>query len=182
MPSVSDGVLFSETAVEQLEAWAEASAPHETGGILLGMLADGRRWVTAVREIPSSLPERDRYQVPADVTNGLVLEARRHDARIGYLGDWHSHPADSGASGIDLATYLRLLRHALVRSETTPLLVVVRREEAGWHLDVTTAVPWPFRPRALAMTIAGQPSPPTGAGLARDGKARSRGPRPAARR
>jgi hypothetical protein len=160
VPGLSDEVLFSETAVEQLQAWAEAAAPHETGGILLGMLTEGRRWVTDVREIPSARPERDRYQVPASVTNGLVLNARQADRRLGYLGDWHSHAADSAASGIDLTTYLRLLRHAFARAETTPLLVVVRREDGGWHLDLTTAVPWPFRPRTLEMTLAGNPSPP----------------------
>jgi len=160
MSALSEEVLFSAAAIEQLQVWAQAAAPHETGGILLGVLADGRRWVAAVREIPSAHPERDRYQVPAGVTNGLVLEARRLDPRLGYLGDWHSHPADSGASGVDLATYLRLLRHALSRGETTPLLVVARRAVDGWQLDLTTAVPWPFRPRALAMTPTGQLSPP----------------------
>jgi hypothetical protein len=178
MPSVSDEVLFSEAAVEQLQAWAEAAAPHETGGILLGMLGDGRRWVTAVREIPSAHPKRDRYQVPANVTNGIVLEARLLDPRVGYLGDWHSHPADSGASGIDLATYLRLLRHALSRAETTPLLVVVRRDADGWQLDLTTAVAWPFRPRSLSMSLVGQPSPPVRAGDVADNP----GGRPPARR
>jgi proteasome lid subunit RPN8/RPN11 len=172
MPSLSDDVLISESAVEQLQAAAQAAAPHETGGILLGVMGDDRRWVTAVREIPSAHPERGRYQLPANVTNGIVLEARALDPRIGYLGDWHSHPADSGASGIDLATYLWLLRHALSRSETTPLLVVVRRDAQEWQLDVTTAVAWRFRPRALAWSLIGDPSPPTRADDAAEGSRR----------
>jgi hypothetical protein len=169
MPDLTEDVLVSEGVLEQLTAWAEAAAPHETGGILLGMLAGDRRWITGARQIAPSNAKRNRYRLPAGVTNGLVLEARRADPRVGYLGDWHSHPADSGASGIDLGTFRRLLYLALTHAETAPVLAVVRREASGWQLDMTTAAPWPFRPQPIAVTFAGQPSPadPTDASEAR---------------
>jgi proteasome lid subunit RPN8/RPN11 len=160
MPGVSDDVLMSESVLDELTKWSAAAAPNETGGILLGMLSDGRRWITTAREITSTRPRSNRYEIPARVTKRLVLEAREADSRLGYLGDWHSHPADSGPSGIDLGTYLRLLGHAIRRNETTPLLVVVRHEPEGWTLDLTTSVAWPFRPRPLDLTMTGQPSPP----------------------
>src|SRR5438309_6929742 len=96
-----DGVLLAELAADKLVERSGSAAPFETGGILLGILGDGKPWIVRAIEIPSGAPAPQAYELPAGVTQCAVREARIEDPRLGYLGDWHSHPADSAASGID---------------------------------------------------------------------------------
>ena len=154
-------VLFAEAVADQLIAWSRAAAPNETGGILLGILGDDRPWVLCAAEVPSAAPRRYAYELPAGVTRPIVLQARDSDPRVGYLGDWHSHPADSRASLTDLATYRRVLRFAFARSEQAPLLVVVRLSPAGWVPDVMATRSWRRSPMPVTVTLTGAAPPPS---------------------
>ncbi len=154
---MSRDVLLAETVAEQLIAWSRDAAPYETGGILLGILGDDRPWVMSAAQVPSAAPQRYAYELPTGATQPIVLLAREADPRIGYLGDWHSHPADSKASLTDLATYKRALRFARLRSEQAPLLVVVRLGPDGWVLDVMATRSWRRPPKPVAFTLTGPP-------------------------
>jgi hypothetical protein len=150
-------VLLAETVAEQLAAWSNAAAPYETGGILLGVLGDDRPWVMSAAQVPSAAPRRSAYELPAGVTRPIVLHARETDPRVGYLGDWHSHPADSKASLTDLATYKRAVRFARLRSEQAPLLVVVRHGPEGWVPDVMATRSWWRAATPVAFMLTGPP-------------------------
>lgn len=153
------GVLLAESAAEELIKRSGSSIPFETGGILLGMLGDGEPWIVRAIEIPSATPAPRAYKLPAGVTKAAVGEARKKDPRLGYLGDWHSHPADAAASGIDIRTYLRSLWFAFRQTEQLPLLVIVRLTSSGWVLDAVAAQRWPPLLRRMGLILTGPPPP-----------------------
>lgn len=154
---MSKRILLSEDVAAKLIAWSDAAAPFETGGILLGILGDGRPWVVSAVQVASAAPRRYAYELPAGVTRPLVLQAQETDPRVGYLGDWHSHPADSKASPTDLETYKRALRFARLRSEQAPLLVVIRLGADGWVPDVLATRSWWRTATPVAFTLTGPP-------------------------
>lgn len=130
-------ILLSESAALTMKAQARIAHPYETGGILLGVLSGKTPWITTTVEIPTMQRGRTHYRLPAGATHPAVREARRQDTRVGYLGDWHSHPSDTGPSPVDIATvFATAIRGRLRRG---PLLVVARRNGNGYHLDVRQA-------------------------------------------
>lgn len=155
-------VRIVEEVADALVRASRASSPYETGGILLGLKGDGHLWVTRAVEVPPIAPQLARYVLPAGMTHELVSRARTEDERLGYLGDWHSHPADAGASGTDLQTYGRAVRYATRRRETHPLLIVVRRTESEWILEPTVMKLFGARAVAATLTVTGcAPGPET---------------------
>ena len=125
---------ITEEAKELLFEASAASHPLETGGIVAGVLVEGRPWITHVKEIPSQVSGHSSYMLPAGKTSPAVAALRASDPRVGYLGDWHSHPANVGASSLDLRT---LRRSSQDNDAHAPLLVVVRRDKLGsYALDV----------------------------------------------
>lgn len=125
-------LLISESAHAAMVAAAAHAYPDETGGILVGVQSGGQPWVTHAVEITSPSRAHHRYEIPASTTQPAVREARRSDCRLGYLGDWHSHPTDVGPSPTDF-TSLELVS-AGPRS-AHPTLVVVRNTPNGYVLD-----------------------------------------------
>ena len=100
--------LMSENVSAALRRYARKADPDETGGILLGVRTNGRPWITGAVEIASRDRGRSHYRLPAGATTPVVTRARQQDPRLGYLGEWHSHPADIGPSPTDRATMRRL--------------------------------------------------------------------------
>lgn len=49
---------------------------------------------------------------------------------VGYVGTWHSHPADRGPSYVDRRTFRRQVRAA----PDTIAMLVVASAETGWNL------------------------------------------------
>jgi integrative and conjugative element protein (TIGR02256 family) len=151
-------VRVVEEAVDQLIKWSDEAAPLETGGVLLGMFADGEPWVTAVAHVDNAERTRSRYELPAGVTQDIVRRARARDDRVGYLGDWHSHPADVGPSSTDLGSLRRIAARAIGMGNRPPIIVVVRRGKGGWGLDGRMALRWPFETRPVDVVLTGPPA------------------------
>jgi len=133
---------------------AHSAHPVETGGVLLGVYVEGDRpWVVEAVELPSDAATGTSYEVGHDARPQAVDEARRRDPRLGYLGDWHSHPADLGPSTVDVATMRRLSTDP-VAACPHPLLIVVRRSrEDGCDLDARQFGRW--RLRQVQLVLAG---------------------------
>lgn len=131
--SAQPAVLIAERAAGDLRRLARSAHPNETGGILLGVRTAGRPWITLAIEIPTPDRERSQYRLPAGTTTAAVRSARHEDPRLGYLGEWHSHPADVGPSPTDRATMRRL---ALRSPRTGVVLIIVRHGIDGHRLDV----------------------------------------------
>jgi proteasome lid subunit RPN8/RPN11 len=133
-------VLIAESAVASMRHAATAAYPNETGGILLGVLADNAPWVVLADELVDSVRGRNHFRIAAGATSDAVSRAQQADPRIGYLGDWHSHPANVGPSRTDLQT---LQRYATVqRGGPATTLIVLRREHDQWELDPRRVFRW----------------------------------------
>lgn len=119
-----------------VRAWSERARPLETGGVLAGVLRDGAPWITAAIEVIDTSRTGASFVIPAGVTPLAIDAARFRDARLGYIGDWHSHPANVPASTTDRLTLRRNARRLRCRREVPAILVVVRDSEEGWQIDV----------------------------------------------
>jgi integrative and conjugative element protein (TIGR02256 family) len=101
-------ILVVEEALVSLRACADAAAPFETGGLIVGVTTTDSIWITSFVEIQGIMRHRSRFVIPAGVTHPTIDALRRQDRRLGYLGDWHTHPADVGPSCVDFKTFLDL--------------------------------------------------------------------------
>lgn len=141
---------IAEKAQSTMVIAAARAHPVETGGILVGVLADGQPWVTEAIEIVSADRGRSHFRIPAGATRPAVLRARASDHRLGYLGDWHSHPADVGPSRTDLASLgVISIKHPL---QPNPTQIVVRRTDHGYVLDARRIVGLAMRTCVIALT------------------------------
>lgn len=145
-------LVLSESAQVSMLAAAAKAHPNETGGILIGVHTRGEvPWVTHAIEIPTPDRGRHHYKIPAGATQPAVFAARHADHRVGYLGDWHSHPADTGPSPTDLATLaLFSIKHPRTPN---PTLIVVRNAPDGRVLDARRIVT--LTPRLCDIRLAG---------------------------
>ena len=136
---------------------ARRSHPIETGGILVGVHVDGQPWITSAIEISSPDRGRRHFKIPAGATQRAVLSARQGDPRLGYLGDWHSHPKCLGPSPTDRAT-LALISFKHPR-EPNPTMIVVRRCSSDYELDARRMIV--ATPRSCEVRLTGDLPPPT---------------------
>jgi proteasome lid subunit RPN8/RPN11 len=149
-------LVLSESAETAMVVAAARAHPNETGGILVGVHLDGEPWVTRAIEIATDDRGRRHYKIPSGATQPAVRAARRVDPRLGYLGDWHSHPADIGPSPTDLAT---LAVFSIKHPRTpNPTLIVVRNNPDGRVLDARRIVT--VTPRICDLRLAGDLPPP----------------------
>lgn len=154
-PQTVPVLMLSEQAHLDMTSAARQSHPIETGGILVGVQVNGQPWVTVAVEIAS--PERGRrhYRIPRRATQPAVFAAREADSRLGYLGDWHSHPNDVGPSPTDLATLtLHSVKHP---REPNPTMIVVRRTSSGYELDARRILA--VGPRTCEINLTGDLPP-----------------------
>jgi proteasome lid subunit RPN8/RPN11 len=149
---VQPELLIAESALDRMKRAASSSYPLETGGILVGVHVDHQPWATRAIELQTWNRGRTHYHLPGGATRPAVLSARGTDPRLGYIGDWHSHPADVPPSGTDLAT-LRLVSYLHPRLPNPTLLVLRRTGENEYDVDARriTAV----SPRHCSIRITG---------------------------
>lgn len=148
-------LLVSEAAQSTMTTAAARAHPNETGGILIGVYAKGQPWVTAAVEIATQDRGRNHYTIPAGTTQQAVLMARTLDHRLGYLGDWHSHPNDAGPSTIDLAALAFIsLKHPRIPN---PIQIVLRRTNHGYTLDARRITA--LAPRTCSIQLTGNLPP-----------------------
>jgi proteasome lid subunit RPN8/RPN11 len=123
----------AEPVLEALTRASATAAPFETGGLLVGVRTLDGLWITDAVEIAVRGRSRRRFVIPSGSTRVAVDALRSADPRIGYIGDWHSHPADSSASAMDLRTLATLAVGVFGRRR---LIAVVRNSGPQWSLDV----------------------------------------------
>jgi hypothetical protein len=103
-------VDVTERALELIEQRTQGALPNETGGVLVGVTIDERTVVVAAVELANRDADPCTFAVPAGETERIVADARSGDERLGYVGDWHSHPSGSEPSDLDAATMLAARR------------------------------------------------------------------------
>ena len=149
-------VFVVEDALTSLRALAATASPFETGGLLVGVTTADSVWIAGFVELHGTKRHRSRFVIPAGATHPAIDRLRDEDARLGYLGDWHSHPADVGPSSIDFSTLQDLALGSLGQRR---LLGLVRRVGTTWDFELW-AVNRLRRPRRADYELTG-PIPPT---------------------
>jgi len=125
---------ITESVRAALVRHAAESAPLETGGILVGVLRNGDPWIVMAVEVEDPSRSQGRFVIPQGVTPAVVELTRQIDARFGYVGDWHSHPANQPASSTDKVTLARSARRRRAGAHPV-LLAVVRAGSDDWVVD-----------------------------------------------
>ena len=125
-------VRLSEGAEAELIRAAEDASPVEAGGLLLGVRVADEPWIVGVVRV-SGPASSASYEIPQGATSVAMAAARETDPRLGYLGDWHSHPADVDPSRQDFRTLRGL---SLGARQGHRLMAVVRRRRTGWRVEV----------------------------------------------
>ena len=121
-------------ARRQIALLATAAGTTETGGLLLGWWESNTIHVRHVVEVidPAATATswtRDEARAAAALSDALD---RYEHPWLGYVGDWHTHPAPVGASWTDR----RSIRRAS-RGYAEPLLLIVHRSDGT--LDLASA-------------------------------------------
>jgi proteasome lid subunit RPN8/RPN11 len=145
-------IWFSESASETIVSAAREHHPNEIGGVLLGVSISQRPWVTDAVVVPSKHQTPVYYELPSGARRSAVENAKREDARVGYVGDWHSHPMDIGPSAKDRSTMSALAADASAGCPR-PVLVIARRRNGSYTLDLRQQVG--RRLRSLRIVAAG---------------------------
>lgn len=130
-------VWVSDGARETMIDAAAAAHPSETGGVLVGVVVGGgtgvgRPWVTHAVQVRSRRSSAGYYELPPGARERVVRRLRTNDRRLGYLGDWHSHPADIDPSPTDARSMASV---SVTGDCNRPLLLVVRRVRDGYRID-----------------------------------------------
>jgi integrative and conjugative element protein (TIGR02256 family) len=104
MTRSAPSIYVRADAHETIAAETAKRLPLETGGIILGYREGDNLVITHALAVDGGGATKDRY-VRDDVRANARLEEfladRAEDDPIGYVGEWHSHPAPSGPSTID---------------------------------------------------------------------------------
>ncbi|MFC7865998.1 SAVED domain-containing protein [Streptomyces murinus] len=154
-----------ELRQEAYEAIASATArqlPRETGGILLGYREDANLAVTHALVVDGQGASTHRYvrdDVRANALLAEFLAERADDDPTGYVGEWHSHPAPSGPSSIDVAAMratareydgpIALLVYAPGGADPFSGLIALRQRWGRVTSKAATVLPPPQRFEAL---------------------------------
>jgi integrative and conjugative element protein (TIGR02256 family) len=97
------GILITRTGLDDADHAGRAALPVETGGLLLGFRADGLIVVTRTLVVVDPGGSRRSYLRHRRRAQALLAERRSQlPSVVGYVGEWHTHPADQGPSGTDL--------------------------------------------------------------------------------
>jgi integrative and conjugative element protein (TIGR02256 family) len=120
-------VRVHDAAVAVIQEAAERAAPTETGGILLGWWEDGMIMIDGAVEVVDQSATGTSWTRRQTEAQHLLDSATSNsdNTNLGYVGDWHCHPALVGASSTDL--------HSLARSSAQyekPLALIVRLSDA----------------------------------------------------
>lgn len=116
-------VDVSERAQRTLQDAARTALPDETGGVLVGCRIDGRTVVADAIEIHDAEADPRNYRIASGAVAAAIAKAQARDARLGYVGEWHSHTTEAGPSPLDVATMLTVASDPDVDDAPTLLLV-----------------------------------------------------------
>lgn len=127
-------VNLSELARGQIDAAARTARPRETGGLLVGWWGTGDVHVAAAVEVVDPAATGVRWTRSPTTAQGVLEGAidELGDPWVGYVGDWHSHPAPVGPSRADRSAITRVSRQY-----DDPVVLAVHRPDGV--LDIITA-------------------------------------------
>lgn len=106
-------LLVEREAWETIVNAAGLEPMRETGGVLLGWRHDRGVYVHDALVVPDSHAKHTSYRrrhKPASDVLATALSGLADGSPIGYVGEWHSHPAPTGPSWVDRFEMRRISR------------------------------------------------------------------------
>jgi len=127
-------VRLAAEVADTLRQCAQQSARHERGGLLLGWWDNGDIVIRRAVEVSDPTATSTTWTRHQHAAQQTLDQARTDldDPQVGYVGDWHTHPARIGISPTDEAALRRVSRQY---SEPTALIVAL----LDGSLDARTA-------------------------------------------
>lgn len=127
--TVSVTLVLPDAIVEAMRFESERGLPNETGGVLVGHVdAVGRTVITAmIGPGPRAFRTPARFRRDGEYAQREVDRLHREsDGRADYVGEWHSHPAAVGPSGVDRGSMEWIGQNERYRREE-PFLIIMQR-------------------------------------------------------
>lgn len=97
-------VVISPQARDALKVAARASSEREHGGILIGYRDTHGITIDDIIEVPDATAARTRYLRREDQARRALtayLDRPGLEQALGYVGEWHTHPAPASPSSTD---------------------------------------------------------------------------------
>lgn len=115
-------VLVADEIMSWLKNEGLRSLPFETGGILAGFRSENQVVITRASVVQDPRSGSTTYKLTASsATNALAKLKADAPEVVGYVGDWHTHPADAPPSHLDRASMTKVARSS---SDIIALLVL----------------------------------------------------------
>lgn len=116
VPSITKkdwNVRISASVVEKMKDQSTQAGENETGGCLVGSVFLAAKSIVITDILPpppDSTSSRSLFILGTDGLEAKIKTIeRKSNAKVTYLGTWHSHPRGGSASGTDKDTAVRLL-------------------------------------------------------------------------
>jgi integrative and conjugative element protein (TIGR02256 family) len=127
-------VVLDDGIIERLRALRAERAPKETGGIIVGYTDQVSRTIYVVDVHPApgdSVEEAVGFVRGVDGLHAAWKEVQERTASIvNYIGEWHSHPPQHGASpSWDDMTLVAQLGEVLARDGEPALMVIIAEDQ-----------------------------------------------------
>jgi integrative and conjugative element protein (TIGR02256 family) len=135
-------LLVSAQARDALRAAARKSVAKERGGILLGYRDKKDIVVEDIIEVPDATAARTTYlrrERPARDALTAYLNRSGYDDAIGYVGEWHTHPASEPPSSTDQHAMWTMAR----KNRNTVALVVASLKTDHRTVDLHALISTP---------------------------------------
>lgn len=133
-------LVIARDAIDAAQTLADASPMREVGGVLFGFRNGRDVHVEDIIQVFDPTATGTRFVLragPRDEAIRVYRATLATNSIVGYVGTWHSHPADADPSGTDRRTFQRELHAARDR---LAMLVVVATA-TGWEPRVLIGQP-----------------------------------------
>lgn len=148
--STANFVMISAQARDALKAAARASSKREHGGILIGYRDTHGITIHDIIEVTDTTATRTRYlrrENPARQALTEYLDRPGLEQTLGYVGEWHTHPAPAPPSSTDHHAMRIMARRN--RQPVTLVVAALQLDRRNAHLYALISNPERIRSRAL---------------------------------
>lgn len=133
------GIACPRPVAESIAAAGRSSSPSEAGGILLGWsTADGFELTDAL-VVPDTSASGTSYTRDSEAAQAVlddVLAGEPDGSPLGYIGEWHTHPAPRRPSTTDV----RSMRSIARRLSDRPVVLLVAAFGPGGGVELHGAI------------------------------------------
>jgi proteasome lid subunit RPN8/RPN11 len=151
------GIACDLRAVDAISSAGRASIPSETGGILLGWETTSGFELTDALVIDDPSASTTSYTRNPEASQAAldhVLLAQPDGSPLGYIGEWHSHPAPCPPSSSDVRAMRRIGKQ--LSDRPCVLLVAAFHSEGNMDLHGLIATRWRCIPSPVHRRSPGQ--------------------------